>query len=423
MPDPKLLPDRFEKAATDAGVDAWIYSSFRKDAWLARAPGDQFHAEHPGTAIRVGDDVYEIFKMEETAVGGYLLRYGLKRWDTQYAIRKVIPYTEESRAEALAEHVEQVDIRSLRQWLVYAFILAGLAPDPVQRRWELKSGVNMSLVSMGSAFATFAAYIMMMQLKVGFENPNGIASTAVLYLGMESLIRIIWIVFSGQPHGTLALTAPYVLYEAVAHPERREKKKEWVQSVLEGDKVIWRGHEHLVVRSMLFDEMLASLDPVRIEGRVWRPLNWHEEGKGLERWFVYEFGQMEAEPGKKVREYTRPRAPERQKAVEDYTRRRDRAHIFALVWGMYPASTQMRLENDFHFPAAFWTAATAGFLAVGALFQVWIFAVQAFPRAAYFVPAYWTLESLYRLYRAKSRGQPAGSVVGYALSLVLHPPR
>ncbi len=38
MPDAKLLPDRFEKfpQPTNEGVEAWIYSSFRKDAWRAR---------------------------------------------------------------------------------------------------------------------------------------------------------------------------------------------------------------------------------------------------------------------------------------------------------------------------------------------------------------------------------------------------
>jgi hypothetical protein len=402
-------------------VDAWIYSSFRKDLWLARVPGDQFHAEHPGTAIRVGDDVYEIRVMEETGVGGYLLRYGLKKWDTQYAIRKVIPYTEESKPTALAEHVEQGDIARLRQRLLWTFIFAGLAPDPVQRRWEMKSGVNMSVVSMGSAFGMFALYITLNQL---FSmNALGLANGAVTYLGLESLLRIFWIFASGRPHGTLVLTGPYLLYEAVFHPERREKKAEWVKFSLEGDKVIWRGSEHVVVHSMLFDEMLAGPDPVRIEGAVWKPLDWHEEGKGLGRCFVYEFGRMDPEAGKKYREYTRPRTPERQQAVEDFTRRRDRAHIFALVWGMYPASEQARLENEFHFPGAFWTAVTAGFIIVGALFQAWIMKIEAFPRAAYGAPAYWLLESLYRLYRAKSQGQPAGSLIGYALALAVHPPR
>jgi hypothetical protein len=424
MPDAKLLPDRFEKfpQPTNDGVEAWIYSSFQKDLWQARLPGDQFHAEHPGTAIRVGDDVYEIFKMEETGVGGYLVRYGLKKWDAQHAIRKVIPYTEESKAAALAEHVEQADIRGLRQTLVWTFLFAGLAPDPVQRRWEMKSGVNMVLVSMGSAMGMFAIYISLNQLFGESLNALGVANGALTYLGLESLLRIVWIFSSGQPHGTLVLTAPYILYEAVFHPERREKKAEWVKTVMEEDKVIWRGAEHLLVNSMLFDEMLAGSDPVRIEGTVWRPLNWHEEGKGLKRCFVYEFGRMEPEGGKRVREYTRPRAPLRQKAVEDYTRRRDRAHIFALVWGLYPAAEQTRLENEFHFPAAFWTAVTAGFFIVGALFQAWIFATGSFPLPAYLVPAYWALESLYRLYRAKSQGQPAGSLVGYVLALVVHPP-
>jgi hypothetical protein len=423
MPETKLQADRFEKAAPNDCVDAWIYSAFRKDHWVARIPGDQFRADHPGAALQVGQDVYEILKIEETGVGGYVLRYGLKKWDTQFAIRKVIPYTDETRARAVAEHLEQADIKGLRQRLLWAFIFAGLAPDPLQRRWETKSGVNMTVVSFASSFAVLGAYMLLMQLYSGSFGIVSVADGAMTFLALESAFRMIWILTSGKPHGTLLLAFPYMLYEAVFHPERKAKKQEWIRFSLEGDKVIWRGQEHLVVRSMLFDEMLAGPNPVRIEGAVYKPLNWHEEGKGLQRWFVYEFGRIESEEGKRYCEYTRPRSPERQKAVEEYSRRRDRAHTFALVWGMYPAAEQLRLENAFHFPGAYWTAVTAGFIIVGGVFQAWILLMAAFPRPALLIPLYWVLESLYRLHRSKSAGQPAGSLIGYVLALAVHAPR
>jgi hypothetical protein len=422
MPETRLHPDRFEKAAPNEGVDAWVYSAFRKDHWDARVPGDQIRADHPGTALQIGQDVYEILRIEETGVGGYLLRYGLKKWDTQFAIRKVIPYTEETRAEAVAEHREQADIKGLRQRLLWTFIFAGLAPDPVQRRWEMKSAVNMTVVSFASAFAIMGAFMLLMRVYSGPLGAN-LASSVMVYLALESVLRMIWILYSGKPHGSLVLTGPYLLYEAVLHPERKAKKEEWIKFSLEGDQIIRRGQEHLMVRSMLFDEMLAGPSPVRIEGAPYKPLDWHEEGKGLERRFVYEFERIEPQERKKYREYTRPRSPERQKAVEEYSRRRERAHIFALVWGTYPAAEQCRLENTFHFPGAYWTSVTAGFIIAGAVFQGWFLLLVEAPRPALIMPVYLVLESLYRLYRAKFAGQPAGSLLGYILAIAVHAPR
>jgi hypothetical protein len=38
-------------------------------------------------------------------------------------------------------------------------------------------------------------------------------------------------------------------------------------------------------------------------------------------------------------------------------------------------------------------------------------------------PAYLILESLYRLYKAKAAGEPAGSILGYLLRLAIRAPR
>lgn len=38
-------------------------------------------------------------------------------------------------------------------------------------------------------------------------------------------------------------------------------------------------------------------------------------------------------------------------------------------------------------------------------------------------PIYWTGESFYRLYRSKTQGQPAGSLVGFVLRIFIRPPQ
>ena len=83
------------------------------------------------------------------------------------------------------------------------------------------------------------------------------------------------------------------------------------------DEVIRRsGSGILLVRSMLFDDMLAGPAPVRFEEAIYRPVHWSLEGKGLQRRWAFELGKTEMDPQGKFRECTQPRTPERQKAEQ-----------------------------------------------------------------------------------------------------------
>lgn len=419
----KLAGDRVERAAPGEPIDVWIYSAFAKDHWVARTRGDLMHPEHPGTAIQMADGLYEIVKAEETIEPGYHVRYGLKRWELHRAVRHSITYTPEAQAHAAQEHLDEAHRQHLRTWIVRLFFLAGLAPDPLQRRWEAETALNMAFVSAASSLTNFAVFMTLVQLFGGFPGNRPLAYLTY-YIGFDGFARLMWTVFTGQPHGLLVLSLPYLLWEAVAHPERRAEKKEWIKHSLEGDEVIRRpGTGYLVVRSMVYDDLLAAETPILFEGHVCKPLHWHEEGKGLKRRWVYEFDTIEADPKMKYREYTRPRSPQRQKAVEEFTHRRDRVHIFALIWGMYPRKAQLRLEAKYHFPAVQCTSVTASIFLVTALLQAW--AIFMFGGSGVFFsgPVYLFFESLYRLYRSRVQAQPAASILGVFLNFFIQPPQ
>jgi len=122
----KLTADRLDRALSGEGLEWWIYSAFPKDGWIARKRGDLTHADHPGTAIRLGDEVFEIVAAEETAAPGYMVRYGLARWLSEHAIRRVILYTPEAREQAAADYLEEVSKQSLRARILWLFPLAGM---------------------------------------------------------------------------------------------------------------------------------------------------------------------------------------------------------------------------------------------------------------------------------------------------------
>jgi hypothetical protein len=420
----ELLPDRLQNAAPGEPVELWIYSAFPKDNWLARKAADWTHAEYPGTAIQIGGKLYEIMLVEETIQGGYATRYGLKGWDPHHAVRQTFTYTPQTLARTAADYLEEKHRLELRARLLWLFPLAGLAPDPVQREWEKKTALNMTWASVGSAVTgLLLAFLLRQTLGVYADHP--VLLLPVYYIGLESFLRLLWITFTQKPHGTLVLTLPYILWEGVARPEKREREKaEWLKFSYEGDEVIRRpGTGNLLVRSMLFDDILAGPSPLCFEGAVYRTLHWHREGKGLLRRWVYELEKTEADPKRKYREYTQPRTPERQKLVEAFTHSLDITQSFALFWGIYPQREQFRLAIKYQYAGAKYTAITAGFFLLLALLQIWLSILWHTTVFAITGPVYLICESLYRLYRSKVQGQPAGSLVGYVLGLVIHPPK
>ncbi len=419
-----IAADRRQDAGPGEPVDIWIYSAFHKEHWLARKPGDLTRSDHPGTAVQIGDDLFEVLTAQETAEPGYTVRYGLKRWDPQHVVRRAVAYTPETQSRSAAEFLEEHHGRALRGRILWFFPFAGLAPDPLQREWQKRTGLNMTVVSAASAVATVVFWMGLVQT-FGRSLTDQNWFYLIDFLGIEGIFRFVWIVFSGKPHGTGILTLPYIFWEAIARPAKRRQRQEdrW-QSAFVQDEVMRRPETgHLTIRSVLFDPMLVGPQPILFEGTVYRPLHWQEEEKGIRRRFVYEFGKIEADVKGNYREYGTPRPPAWQKAAEAFTRNRDRVQIFALLWGTFPRREQLRLEAKYHFAAAKWTGVTAGFLLACGLLQIWATILAHATIIALVGPVYLVCESLYRLYVSKLHGLPAASLAGICLGLLLRPPQ
>lgn len=421
---PNLLADRVEDARPGEPAEKWIYSSFQKDHWVARKHGDLRRADSPGTAIRMDDALYEVVTIEETVDPQHPFRYGLKKWEPQHALRHVIPYTPETRAKAASDFLDEAHAQSLRSRIVWTFPISGMMPGPLQRDWEAKTSLNMTLVAAASAMTQVLIF---MSLAQSFGSPTSpsLPNRMILYLGVDAFTRLLMIVCTGQPVGVFVLTLPYLLWDLAVHPEKRKRKKEaQLKFSHEPDEIDRRpGTGYLVIRSMLFDEILAAPQPLRFEDNVYKPLHWHREGKGLERRWVYEFERMEEDPKLKYRQLPLPRNPQRQKAVEDATRALDRAQMFGLIWGTFPAREQERLELKFQFPAVQMTAATAGLLLAAGGLEAWALLMLGAPMFMFLGALYFVLESLYRLYVSKGQGRPAGSLAGWILQWFVAPPK
>jgi hypothetical protein len=378
-------------------------------------------AEHPGSAIKLSDQVYELMRVEETAEGGYEFRYGLRPWDPQYAIRHLVNYTLKAQMEADATHQDLARTQRLRYLILWLLPIAGFAPDPLQREWEKKTGLSMAWISAGSALFGLA-----LAFALRGASQDSRFDAVVFYLALESFARVFWIGISHRPHGSLVLTLPYLMWQGLKGRRSLGPTEDAGAVLLTRQDEVRQdpGGNSLRVCSWYFDTTLAGSTLVGFEGALYRPGRWHQEGKGLARRWIYELEQVEPEAGVPSREYTTPRTPDRQKAVEDFTHRLDLAQSFALFWGTYPRRDQLRLQLLYQYDGPGSTATTAGFFLVIGVLQLCLTA--ALSRATILVlagPAYLILESLYRLYKAKTVGEPAGSIVGYLLRLAIHPPR
>jgi hypothetical protein len=420
-PLPDFFPERIVPAGRQDPLELWIYSVLPKQGWVPHSTGDLTRADHPGSAIKYSDQVYELMRVEETAEEGYHFRYGLRTWDPQYAIRHLVNYTLKTQMDAAATHQEVMRTQWLRHLILWLFPIAGFAPDPLQREWEKKTGLSMAWISAGAALFGLA---LAFALRGASEDPR--FEVVVLYLALESFVRVFWISISHRPHGSPLLTLPYLMWQGLKGQRSADPTEDAGALLLRRQDEVrpGPGGNSLRICSWYLDTTLVGSTLVGFEGALYKPGRWHQEGKGLARRWIYELEKVEPEAGAPRREYTNPRTPDRQKAVEDFTHRLDLAQSFALFWGVYPRRDQLRLQLLYQYDGPGSTAITAGlFLAVGVVelcFTAPLYRTTILVLAG---PAYLVLESLYRLYKAKALGEPAGSIVGYVLRLVIHPPR
>jgi hypothetical protein len=415
-------PDVVRRAAAGEAVDVWIYSAFPKDNWKPRQSADFTHAEHPGTAIKMENQIYEVRVMEETAEPGFTLKYGLTDWDPRHAVRVVVPFTHETQAQAGAAIREAARSRSLRLAILGLFPLAGLMPTRLQRGWEKRTGLNMTVLAAASALSIFSVV-----LCLGHFLDNGqlsLRAQRLLFLvGADSLVRLLWMVISRGPRGSFFIALPYALWHAVVDPPPARKRPANPLVPPEADRIVRReAARRLEIRSRVFDDDLTGPDWVRFEGALYRPLDWRQQGEGLSRRMIYELEPVEGQPPGRLREFAVPRSAERQKAVERLTARHDRTRILAVLWGFYPAAAQRHLEAVYGFPAASWTARTSWLLLVLVLLEIALVLSARTYALDLVVPVYFVLESLYRLAKSVITHQPAGSLVGYILKWLIHPP-
>jgi len=357
---------------------------------------------------------------DETALGGYSVRYGLREWDSANAIRALVSYTPEAEAAAAAVQHDEAEKIRLRSRILWLLPLAGLAPGSVQDQWGDLTGLSMGWISAGSALI-----LMGVALTLSAVTEGTIVRPVAFYLAVESFVRLLLTAVFRRPWGSPLVALPYHLWQIVTHRKTKpfRERASTLPSVMTDEIIRRAGEKGLRVRSPFYDSDLAGDAPVRIEGAFYQVRRWHKEGKGLQRRWLYELEEMDAAPSGRWHEFIRPRQPARQKVVEEYTHAYDLANSFALFWGFYPRSDQSRLHRLYEFDAPKSTTTSAGILLIVGLLQTGLAVTYHLSAVVIASSTYIIFESVYRLYRALMLHQAAGSIMGYIFRLVIRPPQ
>ncbi len=213
MPRP-VGTDRLDVAAEGRLV---LFAEQPKD-WRGRTAATRTSVEHPGTAIRWEDELWEVVAAVLLPGGG--VRYELTRWDTRHAARHVTTYDEAS--EALRSEEARRDRHRAAKYR-RAFVLSpllGHLPSAIQQRIEDESAFPATVLTIVSAapFFVLGVVALVSLLAAGAGGAGLLPTWAAIpgvYFLVESAARLSVALAQGRPIGSFLGEAWVAVAEAV----------------------------------------------------------------------------------------------------------------------------------------------------------------------------------------------------------------
>jgi hypothetical protein len=278
---------------------------------------------HPGTAVRIGDDLFEVAAAEKS---GKEWVYRLEPWTDQDVIRVYVKWGEESEREFIAglraDRIRKQ--KDLLAWGAQAFL--GFLPAKNQDRLHQTRGMDPTRATFWSAALEIAvafpfAFLFVINLVAG--GMGGLGGSVPTWAGVlasaaaaDGVFRLIAVISTGEPVGSLFLA-------------------------LFGLRLKSEGPQYISN-----DEVLAiegTLDIVSPVPKIW----WERAGGVIYKGEPYILMGSNREKMKFYYHFQRGGEgfpaldPELEKARN---RSSDLSYVFALLWGFLPADLQKALE-------------------------------------------------------------------------------
>jgi hypothetical protein len=363
---------------------------------------------HPGTAVRIGEDLYEVVAAEKS---GREWVYRLEPWTGQDTIRVYIEWGEDSEREFTAglrdERIREQ--KNLLAWGAQAFL--GFLPAKNQERLYQARGLDPARATFWSAaletmVAFPFAFLFFINLVVGGMGMGRLGGSIPTWIGVlafavmaDGVFRLAAVISTGGPVGSLFL--------AFLGLRLKSEGPQYVPS-----------DEILVIEGVM--NVLSPVPKVwweRAGGVTYEGVPYILEGSGREKTkFFYRF-RMGGE-GFPVLD------PELEKVRN---RSSDLSYVFAPLWGFLPSDLQKALEFYgryrprpyviisicFNFLAAFAIMGSGLRNVFRGVFEIWSLILLAVA-----LPLF--MESILRLLRLMKDGQISGSFLAFLVKPVYY---
>jgi hypothetical protein len=196
----------------------------RSKGWVARTPAGNLARERPGTAVCWDGEFYEVLEVEALTPSG--TRYTLAPWEEHHAMRVADDYDEASEVRRAAEWRAAQSVERKRKSSNALAVFTGHLPATAQIRLHDELGVGLRLATTVSALpplAFFVAEIFMMVRNLTDSVPIALPGWLFwlgIFMGIESIVRLLVSSASGKPMGTLLGLLLYSLWYFLA-PDKR----------------------------------------------------------------------------------------------------------------------------------------------------------------------------------------------------------
>jgi hypothetical protein len=226
MPVTAPRPFGTDRAESGPGNSCLITCATPK-SWVHRRPKTLTSAEHPGTAVKWGEEIFEVMEASPTDGGG--MRYRLEPWDARHAIRTVSSYDEASeQARESKRRQTKASIQKRGLSILFAPILGNL-PAAVQSRMESEFGAPACAMTIASALpllvlgllGVFASQITQFAGEGLFPDWLGEHPFLSIYLALESGLRLFTAFVQREPMGSLLGALLYEIWHGLTGKHRR----------------------------------------------------------------------------------------------------------------------------------------------------------------------------------------------------------
>ncbi len=372
---------------------------FPNEDFHPREKGNLIHPTHPGTALEIEGELYEIL---DFYVKGKKYYYVIDKWNERFVIRKLIKWNKDEEKKFIEEKIKEIrkKKKSKVTWSLQIFL--GFFPPNYQEKFEEKLGLDPIKATFWSSLFEFITCLIILTLFIIFTFSSLYGSSKIFIFPLwfvvlsmigflEGFARLVYNISTSEPLGSL-------FFSFLNLKIKGEKKKKLSDS-------------YKYLENILFYETPYE----KKHWEKWGGINFEGSNFELkkkskrENFFIYEFWKGEKEFPKTSLE-----------DEEKYNTSSDNSIVFALLWGFLDYEFHREIKKYGRYEPLKFTKISIIFNLIFSLSFLIAYSSRiyllGFTILRFFITIfslYLLLESVKRFYLFFERGKIKGSFLGF----------